>query len=171
MNAIIKKAEARRRLKASSAGVDKGKAAVAEAIREEVPMVTIAEESEAPQLTSSRKRRAPETPRPTGQSASSGEAGSIRTEVLPIRQVRSDNYAQVIRCRSSLYEMYRDDLRIVGVGHTPLAGAVLRDVPSAADAEFISGLSWSELLTRSNSAMAEVSLFRCFLYAFCIGFY
>lgn len=164
MNAIIKKAEARRRQKASLAE-NKGKAVAEEISREEIPVVTIAEESEAPPLTSSKKRRAPETPRPTGQSASSGEAGTVRADALPLRQIRSDNHAQVIRCRSSLYDMYRDDLRIVGVGHTPLAGAVLRDVPSAADAEFISGLNWSELLTRSNSATAEVSLLRYFFYA------
>lgn len=155
MNALIQKVAARKPHKGSSAGAGKGKAAASEVIRDEVPVVTIADVPEPPP-SSSRKRRAPETPRPHGQSPSSVELGFVQPEAVPIRQVRPDSASRVLRCRSSLYDMYREDLRIIGAGPTPLGGAVLRDVVSTADAEFLQSLSWSDLLMRSHSATAEV---------------
>lgn len=161
MNAIVQKAEARRKQKAAAAAAEatKNKAVAEEFGHKEVPIVTIAEASDPSQLVP-RKRRAPDTPRAAGQSASSEEVRQAVTEAQPLRQVRSGDHSRVNRCRSNLYDMYREELRLVGVGHTPLAGAVLRDIPSTADAEFLQGLSWSELLARSNSAAAEVSQLR-----------
>ncbi|XP_073041960.1 uncharacterized protein [Primulina eburnea] len=157
MNALNQKAAARKRQQASSDAASKGKA-VAEASTEEVTVVAFTEALEASQSAPSRKRRAPGTPGPVGQSGSNGELGSFQNEAVPLRQFKPDPRSKVIRCRSNLYDIYRDDLRIVGSGPTSLAGAVLRDVVSQADADFLQELNWSELVSRSTSASAKVAL-------------
>ncbi|XP_075507629.1 uncharacterized protein LOC142544469 [Primulina tabacum] len=158
MNALIQKVAARKRQQASSDAASKGKAVVAEASTEEVTVVAVTEALEASQSAPSRKRRAPGTPGPVGQSGSSGELGPFQNEAVPLCQFRPDPRSKVLRCRSNLYDMYRDDLRIIGSGPTSLAGAMLRDIVSQADADFLEELNWSELVSRSTSASAETAL-------------
>ncbi|XP_073055413.1 uncharacterized protein [Primulina eburnea] len=158
MNALIQKVAARKQQKASSDAASKGKAVAAEVSTEEVTMVTVTDAREAPQSASSWKRRAPGTSSPVGQSGSSGELGPLQTDVVPLRQFRPDSRSKVIRWRSNLNDMYRNDIRIIGTGPTSLAGAVLWDVVSEADPNFLRELNWSELVSRSTSASAEAAL-------------
>lgn len=92
-----------------------------------------------------------------------------RGSEIPLRQVRSDGHAHVHCCHSNIFYMYRDDLCIFGVEPTSLAGAVLRDLPSGSDVDYLHSLSWYELTLRSNSSNVEVillSLVSVFLSAF-----
>lgn len=63
------------------------------------------------------------------------------------------------RGQTTLFYMYRDDLRLIGVDPSPLAGQVLRYISSNADAENLDSLGWAELITRFNSATVEAALF------------
>lgn len=133
----------------------------------EVPTAGITEEKGDSQATLSRKRKTPGTSGPVPASKTSGEDELPPPEAQPLRQVRPGSYphARVMRSRSSFMDMYRDDLRLVGVDPSPLAGQVLRDVTSKADAEYLDSLGWSELVARSNSSLAEVnSLYIYYFY-------
>ncbi|XP_073027924.1 uncharacterized protein [Primulina eburnea] len=157
MNALVQKVAARKKQHVGSVAVSKGKAGVAEVSADEVTVVAATEAQGASQPTSSRKRRAPSTPGPLGQSGSSGELGPPQTDAVPLRQFKPDPRSKVFRSRSGLFDMYRDDHRIIGADPSALAGALLRDVISEADAAYLQELNWSELVMRSTAASAEAA--------------